>query len=251
MRKWLLPVVLVCSVLPLQAQIQRTYQYGVVPTENITTLEANPKLTVIDDSAGISMSEVTFKTYRVIDDSYNWGVEVPFMRYESRMKSETGLGDVLIGGTWVHPERSAGEWGYGAKMEVFLPTATDRLLGTGTLQASPSLFGLWAVTEDVFVALGYKHYVSLLKDHARDSIDMGRIRFNAAYTSQGRWWVLTNIYYYMDYRNGGRQELQPEIEGGTLINEGTAVYLKMATHAAGNWHTQDWSTGIGFKVLYL
>jgi len=251
MRKWLLPVLLFGGVLPLQAQIQRTYQYGVVPTENITTLEANPTLTVIDDSVGISVSQLTLKTYRVVDESYNWGVEVPLSRYESPAKSVSGLGDALIGGTWVHPERTAGGFGYGAKMEVFLPTATDRLLGTGTLQASPSVFGLWAMTENFFMAVGYKHYVSLLKDHARDSIDMGRIRFNAAYTSEDRWWVLTNIYYYMDYKNGGRQELEPELEAGTLINEGTAVYMKASTHAAGNWHSKDWSAGVGFKVLYL
>ncbi|WP_428071446.1 hypothetical protein [Candidatus Avelusimicrobium alvi] len=250
MRKWAVLGVLLLAAAPLCAQIQRTYHYGVVPTENITTFEVNPATTVIDDSGGVSVSQVTLKTYRVINEQYNWGVEVPLSRYESPEKSVSGLGDMLANVSWFHPEED-GLFGFGAKMEFILPTATDKRLGAGKLQASPSAFVLMSFLDGFYAAAGYKHYVSVVGDHARDDINMGRLRANIGYTSPNQWWVLTNLYYYMDYEHSGMAEFIPELEIGTLVNDGTAFYVNASTHAAGNWKTKDWGVSIGFKLLYL
>lgn len=249
MRKWVvLSVALLCGV-PLCAQIQRTYHYGVVPTENITTFEVNPSITVADDSAGISVNQLTLKTYRVINERFNWGVEVPLARYESPEKSVNGLGDILANITWTLPAENL--FGFGAKMEFFFPTATDKLLGSGQLQASPSAFVLLAFADGFYGAVGYKHYVSVVGDHSRDDINIGRWRANIGYTSPNEWWVLTNLYYYVDYEHSGMAEFIPELEVGTLVNDGTAFYANASTHAGGNWHSKDWSFGVGFKLLYL
>ncbi len=235
---------------PVSAQIQRSYHYGVVPTENITTFEVNPSTTVVDDSGGVSTSQMTLKTYRVINQQLNWGVEVPLSRYESPEKSVNGLGDALFSVSWVLPEEEH-RLGYGFKMETFLPTATDKLLGMGKVQLSPSAFVLIPLPADFYAAVGYKHYQSIMGDHARDDINYGRLRLNVGYTSPSQWWALVNLYYYMDYTHGGRTEFIPEVEIGTLINAGTAFYINGSTHAAGSWHTKDWSLGVGFKLLYL
>lgn len=235
---------------PVGAQIQRSYHYGVVPTENITTFEVNPSTTAIDDSGGVSSSSLTLKAYRVINERLNWGVEVPFTRYESPEKSVNGLGDALANISWLIPAES-GKLGYGIKMEMFFPTATDKRLGSGKVQASPSAFILFVLPFDMYAAVGYKHYVSLMGDPSRDSIDYGRFRLNIGYASADGWWILTNLYYYMDYKNGGREEFMPELEIGTLVNDGTAFYINGSTHAGGNWHSKDWSLGVGFKLLYF
>lgn len=250
MRKYLALGVLLCFCAPANAQIQRSYHYGVVPTENITTFEVNPSTTVIDDSGGVSSSQLTLKTYRVISERFNWGVEVPLSRYESPDKSVSGLGDALLSVSWLIPEGDR-LLGYGFKMEVFVPTATDRLLGAGQLQLSPSAFILFSLPGNLYAAAGYKHYQSVVGDHARDDINYGRLRLNVGYTSPSQWWALVNLYYYMDYERGGRAEFIPELEVGTLVNEGTAFYINGSTHAAGNWNTKDWSLGVGFKLLYL
>lgn len=250
MRKYLALGVLLWFCAPANAQIQRSYHYGVVPTENITTFEVNPSTTVIDDSGGVSSSQLTLKTYRVISERFNWGVEVPLSRYESPDKSVSGLGDALLSVSWLIPEGDR-LLGYGFKMEVFVPTATDRLLGAGQLQLSPSAFILFSLPGNLYAAAGYKHYQSVVGDHARDDINYGRLRLNVGYTSPSQWWALVNLYYYMDYERGGRAEFIPELEVGTLVNEGTAFYINGSTHAAGNWNTKDWSLGVGFKLLYL
>ena len=250
MRKYLALGVLLWFCAPVNAQIQRSYHYGVVPTENITTFEVNPSTTVIDDSGGVSSSQLTLKTYRVISERFNWGVEVPLSRYESPDKSVSGLGDALLSVSWLIPEGDR-LLGYGFKMEVFVPTATDRLLGAGKLQLSPSAFILFSLPGNLYAAAGYKHYQSVVGDRARDDINYGRLRLNVGYTSPSQWWALVNLYYYMDYERGGRAEFIPELEVGTLVNEGTAFYINGSTHAAGNWNTKDWSLGVGFKLLYF
>lgn len=250
MKKIFLLLICVLSVLPLSAQIQKKYYYGVVPTENITTFEVNPSLTAIDDSGGVSVSQTVFKAYRVINPQFNWGVEVPLSRYESPNKSVNGLGDILANVSYFVPKGN-NDYGYGAKMEIILPTATDDLLGTGKLQFSPSVFVLFLGWNGFYAAAGYKHYVSLAGDGGRDDINMGRFRGYLSYISPDQWWVVLNGYYYMDYKHSGQAEFIPELELGTLVNEGTALYINGSTHAGGNWHTKDFSVGIGFKLLYL
>lgn len=236
--------------LPGWGQLQKLCHYGVMPTANITSIEVNPSLTVTDDSGGVSSSQMTFKIYRVINPGWNWGVELPLARFESPEKSVNGLGDVLLSATWVRPE-TAHRVGYGAKMEFITPTATDKRLGGGKLQASPSFFAVWTNGNGWYVAATYKHYASVLGDNARDDINYGRLRGNISYLSENKWWVQTNWYYYQNFRDSGKMEFVPEVELGTLVNEGTAFYINGNTHAAGNWHSKDWSMGVGFKVLYL
>lgn len=251
MRKWILAAVLTGILFPVHAQLQRKYEYGVEPTENITSLEINPTFTAIDDSANISSSGVTAKMYKVIDPNWNWGVEVPLSRFESPEKSVSGLGDITVALNWMKPESIQGGFGYGAHMEAVLPTATDKRLGTGKLQIGPSVFALYSWESGIFTAVGYKHMLSLFGDHARDDISLGRFRYNLSYLSEHKWWVQGNLYYYQDFENSGQMEVVPEIEVGTLINDGTAMYVNVGTHAAGNMNSKDWNVSIGFRVLYL
>ncbi len=249
-KKWWV-VGIVCLVsLPGFSQIQRLCQYGVLPTDNVTMMEINPSVTAIEDSRGLSSSQLLIKTYHTINAHYNWGVEAPLVRYESPDKSVNGLGDILANISWIEPQNENG-FGYGAKMEFVLPTATDKRLGAGQLQASPSFFLLWVLDSGIYIASGYKHYVSVIGDHAREDINYGRFRLNISYLNPNNWWIQTNGYYYQDYRHHGRAEFIPELELGTLVSQGTGIYLNGSTHAGGNWHSKDWTLGVGFKILYL
>ena len=246
---YLIGVLFLCA-LPGMGQIQNTCDCGVFPTDNVTLLEINPSLTTIDDNGGVSSSQLMLKMYHTINANFNWGMEAPLVRYESPEKSVDGLGDILANVTWTRFS-DVSRFGYGAKMEFFLPTATDHLLGSGQLQASPSVFVWWALPEGFYVAGGYKHYVSIAGDHNRDDIDMGRFRLNVSYLSTANWWIQTNWYYHQNFCQSGKMEFIPELEVGTLINLGAAVYINGSTHASGNMHTKDWTLGVGFKILHL
>ena len=252
MKKIFFPVLGCLLLSPLaHAQLQRTYQYGVIPTENVTSAEVQPALNVLDSSAHISSTQSTFKFYHTLNESWNFGTEIPLVRYESPEKSVGGLGDIMVALAYMHPESLSGGLGWGARMEVFTPTATDEHLGSEKLQLSPSAFVLWGFSPNVFAALGYKHYWGEWGANNRNDINTGRVRFNAAYLSDSKWWVLTNLYYYLDYKNDNREEFMPEFEIGTLVNAGTSLYANYSFHGGGNWQSKDWSAGIGFRILYL
>ena len=125
-----LSVCFLLAAFPAQAQLQRTYEYGVVPTENITSLEIQPVLNVLDSSAHTSSTQTTIKAYHVLSSAWNWGAEVPLVRYESPERSVGGLGDIMLALAYMHPESLSGGFGWGARMEVFTPTATDSHLGS-------------------------------------------------------------------------------------------------------------------------
>ena len=250
MQRSFLTVIIFFLALPGFGQIQKLCDYGVLPTDNVTMLEINPSLTTIDDSGGVSSSQLLLKTYHTINVHYNWGIEVPLARYESPEKSVSGLGDMLANVTW-STFSDVSQIGYGARMEVFLPTATDKLLGSGQFQASPSVFVWKKFSSGIYVAGGYKHYVSVIGDHAREDIDMGRFRVNISYLDPSNWWIQTNWYYHQNFRHSGQMEFIPEMEIGTLVSRGTALYLIGSTHAGGNMHSKDWTLGVGFKILYL
>ena len=249
-KKGYLLIVLCLLTLPGLGQIQKTCDYCVLPTDNVNMVEINPSLTTIDDSRGISSSQLVAKLYHTINPNYNWGIEAPLARYESPERSVSGLGDILANVTWTTFSEVT-NFGYGARMEFFLPTATDKLLGSGQLQASPSIFAWKRFDSGIYVAGGYKHYVSVVGDHAREDINMGRFRINVSYLHPSNWWVQTNWYYHQNFHQSGKMEFIPELEIGTLVSRGTAIYLIGSTHAGGNMHSKDWALGVGFKILYL
>lgn len=234
---------------PAQAQLQDTWHFGVKPTENITTLEVNPSLTVIDDKEGISSSSVTVKTYRVINENFNWGAELPFSRFETPGHAVNGIGDLSLSATGLYQPSSA--LGVGFKMETFLPTATKDELGSGKWVLSPTAFAVFTFENQAYILAEYKHYASVAGDGGRSHVNYARPRITLGYTSASQWYALTNLYYYVDFANHMRNEFAPELELGTLVNEGTAFYLNVSTHAGGNWDQKDWGVSIGFKLLYL
>ena len=186
-------VVLLGFSAPARAQLQDTWHFGVKPTENITTLEVNPALTVIDDKGGVSLNTVTLKTYRVINSNFNWGVEVPLARFETPDKSVNGLGDVSLSATGLY--QASDMVGLGFKMEMLAPTATKDELGTGKLVMSPTAFAVITFPSQFYMHWEYKHYFSVAGDGSRPYVNYARPRLTLGYTSPSQWYVLTNLYY--------------------------------------------------------
>lgn len=249
MKKYVWLGVLCLGLAPAaHAQIQRVYD--VIPTDQVTSLELSPALDVIDQSASTSRASMTMKGYYKFAPYLTLGAEVPFARYEAPEKSKNGLGDVSLSLT-AGRYREGETWSFGGVAEMLLPTATSDELGSGKVQFSPSVYGVYMPTENWFVALGYKQYWSVAGDGGREDIDYGRIRFALAYLSDTQWWVLLDPRYYVDYEHSGRAKFTPELEVGTMINNGTSVYLRVGGKTGGNMPGADWTVSTGFKVLYL
>ena len=231
-----------------QAQIQQIRD--VLPNDKVTSLEFNPSMDVLDDSGSVSLSKMTMKGYYRFAPNLTAGIEVPFSRFESPVKSKNGIGDITL--SLSLGRYNEGEvWSYGAVLESIVPTATSDELGAGKLQFNPSVYGVFMPTSNWFFALGYKQMWSIMGDGGRDNINQGRIRGAVVYLSDTNWWVMLDPRYYIDYDIPGRAKFQPEAEIGTMVNEGTAVYLRAGSKLGGNMAGPDWTISAGFKVLYL
>ena len=236
-------------VAPLaQAQIQQIRD--VRPDDKVTSLELNPSMDVLDDSSSTSLSKMTMKGYYKFAPGLTAGLEVPLARFESPAKSKNGLGDITLSLSMGRYNEGQ-TWSYGAVLESILPTATSDELGSGKVQLNPSVYGVFQPTENWFFALGYKQHWSVAGDGGRDDINYARIRGAIAYLSDSNWWVVLDPRYYIDYDNSGQAKFQPEFEVGTMINEGTAIYLRGGGKMGGNMPGADWTVSMGFKVLYL
>ena len=244
----LLGAVCLCWASPANAQIQQIRD--VLPNDSVTSLELSPSLDVLDDSGSTSLSKMTVKGFYKFAPMLTVGIEVPFARFESPTQSKNGVGDTtlsLSAGRYNEGET----WSFGAVAESILPTATSDELGSGKVQFNPSVYGVFMPTVNWFFALGYKQHWSITGESGRDNINNARIRGAIAYLSDTNWWVLLDPRYYIDYDQKSHAKFQPEMEIGTMINHGTAVYLRGGGKMGGNMAGPDWTVSAGFKVLYL
>ncbi|MDD6172985.1 MAG: hypothetical protein ACI352_00825 [Elusimicrobiaceae bacterium] len=227
-------------------ELQECEVRGVKPSDKISTLELNPAMTVIDDSAGTSITSMTLKYYYSFSNMFTIGTEVPFSRYESKENSENGLGDILLSASAV---KRFGKLAFGAVGELTMPSATHNEIGIGKWQFSPAVYTEYEIVPQVFFAAGYKHYVSIAGPSSRDDINLGRIRAVAAYLSPHGWWALVDPKYYIDYKNNNAGEFIIEVETGIMLFDEMSMYLKPGWHAGGNRQTMDWSVSFGVKLL--
>ena len=248
LKKYILVLLVgLCAAPFAHAQFQQIRD--VLPNDRVTSLELSPSLDVLDND-GVSLSKMTMKGYYKFAPELTAGVEVPLARFESPWKSKNGLGDVTM--SLSMGRYNEGEtWSGGAVLESILPTATSDELGTGKVQLNPSVYGVYMADEHWYFALGYKQFWSIMGDGGRENINQGRIRGAVAYLSDMNWWAMFDPRYYIDFDNKGHAKFQPEFEVGTMINEGTAVYLRGGSKWGGNMPGVDWMMSMGFKVLYL
>jgi len=220
------------------------------PSESFTILEFNPGVNIINDSKGLSSNFLTTKFYYSLRDiKYNFGIEVPLLRQEANHQGLNGLGDILLATNY--SGNITNNFLYGLQLELGTPTATKPELGYGRFEIRPAAFLEYSFLGGFFIAGGLKYYHTFWGNSARDTINKLRIRTNFGYISPNNLWLIIDPQYYIDFENQQREELYLEIEGGFMFHENVAFYLKPGFHAAGGWHTQDWSVQLGIKFFDL
>ncbi len=219
----------------------------VKPSDNITTFELNPSTTVIDDKGGKSLTQMTAKYYYSFEKNYSLGVELPLSRLEQPDDSVNGLGDVMV--SMGYKGVQSDFFSYGAVLETTLPSATKDELSLNKVQLSPSAFGVFSFSNNVFVALGYKHYATIAGPHDKPDVDMGRVRGIIAYEDNSNWYILLDPQYYINYEVPHEMEFICEVELGGMIRDNVLAYIKTGKHIAGNMDSKDWSISFGIKLL--
>ncbi len=241
-------LLLICAAVPACAQLQDIH--GVIPTENVTSLEIKPRYKAKDDSKNKTVATVEIKPSLKINRHWKLGAEIPFSRYGETNVSEKGLGDIMLFGYYTDYSPSK-VFSYGLGAELTLPTATRRELGDGKWYAEPEIFAVWKPSPHFFIEAEYRHIFSFAGSSGRDDIHESRYRMIFGYMDDSKWWVEIDPRYTVDYENTGEAELIGEFEIGTMINQGASMYVRGGWHLAGNKYSQDWEIMMGFKILYL
>lgn len=250
-----IPAILILLILPFfcfaGALIDKDLQVkDAKPSESFTILEFNPGTNIINDSKGLSTNFLTTKFYYSLKNiKYDFGIEVPLLRQEGNNQGINGLGDILIATNYSGDITK--NLVYGLQLELGTPTATKEELGNGRFEIRPAVFLEYSFLGGFFIAGGLKYYHTFWGDSARDTINKLRIRTNFGYVSSDNLWLIVDPQYYIDFENNSRKELYLEFEGGFMFHENVAFYLKPGFHAAGEWHTQDWSVQLGIKFFDL
>ncbi|MBR2865627.1 MAG: hypothetical protein IKC13_05100 [Elusimicrobiaceae bacterium] len=243
----LLVLLTFCSVASW-AQLQDIH--GVIPTENVTSLEILPRFKAKDDSKNISVATLEINPTFKLNKHWKFGAEIPLTRYGKEDFSEKGLGDLVT--SFYYTDYSPNKiFSYGIGAEMTWPTASHELLGDGKAVAEPEIFLVWQITPHFFIETEYRHIFSYAGNGSRDDINESRYRMIFGYMSDNKWWIELDPRYIVDYENPSEAELIGKAEIGTMINAGSSIYARAGWHLAGNKYSHDWEFMVGFKILYL
>jgi len=144
------------------------------------------------------------------------------------------------------------EFGVNVAAKLYLPTATDRVLGTGKWALGP------AVTTAFFFEVGggslifaptYEHRFSFAGNSDRNDIHLGIVDLYLVYrTASLRNWLTLDPTILFNY-NAGNVAATLELEAGQLIAGGTSVYIRPGVGIGAN-KPYDWNLEGGVKVVF-
>lgn len=219
---------------------------GVNPADNLTKFELLPKYSRVDADNDVSVSTLTFKYDRAILGQYGVNLELPVADLDSSSGHTRGIGDLNLRG---RVQFRQGRATYITGVEAVFPTASDDALGTGKYQLNPTVVGVYAFSEQFFVAGVAKHLFSVAGGAQRDDIVQGQYRFLAARTLGKDWWLLLDPQLWVDYRNSARVQFSCEGEVGRMIGHSTGIWIRGGSRLAGDWHREDWSITAGIRFI--
>lgn len=241
-----LGVVIATPGLAEQAPPSDSEVRGVNPADNLTKIEILPKLSVVDDTGGISVFSTTLKYDRAIQGNWGVNIEAPLVRFESPYGSHNGIGDVNLRGRY---QFRAGKVTGILGLETVLPIASDDTLGSGKWQLNPTIVGVVPIARTAFVAAIAKQMISVAGSSGRQDISRGQYRSLVAFTSPHGWWALADPQYWVDYKNGNRNEFLFEGEFGRMVGHTTGIWVRAGGHVGGNWTQSKWSISGGIRIL--
>jgi len=219
---------------------------GVNPADNLTKFELQPRLSVIDDTAGISITTLTVKYDRAIQGRYGLNFELPLARFQAPGFSANGYGDLNVRGRYQH---SAGRMTFIAGAEAVLPVASDDLLGSGRWQLNPTLAAVYPLADTAFLAGVVKSFNSVASDGDRADISQLQLRALVGYSAPQGWWLLADPQYWVDRDADDRNEFVLELEYGRMVGQTTGVWLRAGSRLGGNWNRGDWTVGGGIRFI--
>ncbi|NJM27629.1 MAG: hypothetical protein HC856_04210 [Pseudanabaena sp. RU_4_16] len=185
------------------------------------------------------------------DNRMSFRFRVPVVATDVLGRGRFGIGDVQVKWNWVadiNPKTAVV-----VASELYVPTASDRVLGTGKWVLAPSLIYAFFIDKNIIIAPAYVHNFSFTGDSDRADIHRGDFDLYMVYTADDKsWWVTSDLGISFDYQTGktpafwkvqyGRN--LAKLAGGVALNG----FIKPGIGIGGD-RTFDWSFQVGLALI--
>lgn len=137
---------------------------------------------------------------------------------------EFGIGDISAKVSWI-PYVSR-QQAFVLSGEIYAPTASQDVLGTGKWVAAPGITWAWFASREIIIAPAYIQNFSFAGDGDRANVNRGDFDLYAVYRPQGkRWWLTSDLTVSHDFE-ADATPMTWEIQLGwnvAQLNNGAAV----------------------------
>ena len=161
---------------------------------------------------------------------------------------EVGVGDLNLRA--FGPVGQAGKFNFLAGVELFIPTASEDLLGSGKFTISPIFVPMYAGGPNWFIApMIFPYRTDFAGQGSRGDIDLTLCRCFAMYAFQNGMYLLPELQPIYDW-NEDEFSLYVMPEVGKILAPGRIAYIKPGYGVDPDENDREWGLELGFRYFF-
>ena len=166
-------------------------------------------------------------------------LELPVATAESPAAGgQTGIGDAYAQVLTI--PFNNGRFAYVLGTGLFLPTATDRILGTGKVTFAPAFAPIWFLRGRGMFYVKLQNFISVAGADDRPDASFFLITPTLMHTLPRRSWILLDTETTTDWHQGGKTGVKSGVQFGKIVTHGFGLWLKpevwWGPNRAGRWN---------------
>ncbi|MCA0404781.1 MAG: hypothetical protein LCH39_01345 [Proteobacteria bacterium] len=226
---------LLASASAAMAQQEEVKARGVNPADNDTRADVILKYNWLSNRSGIFTTTLKFD-YRITQEA-GFNIEFPVLGHfhmRSPVAGTPGLNDTGVGDVFVRLRYIAGvgtsQLGHtslGGAVEVVLPTASEKTLGSGTYQLNASVLAVQAWSPTLITAVIAKTANSVHEFNGRNAVQEHTFRVVQAFILPRGMFVTLDGKYNWETINRRDRWLEAQIEFGMMLDARTAASVAL------------------------
>ncbi len=238
------------AILLLPAAAQEKDTSGTNPAVLTRTLQISNEYRFLPDDHYYNQTLIRY-TEPFFDGKASLRLTLPLDATYLTGDSEFGVGDIATKFSWV-PYVSR-QQAFILSTEIYAPTASEDVLGTGKWVAAPGLTWAYFVTPEIIIAPAYIQNLSFAGEDRRPNVNRGDFDFYVVYKPHGKpWWITSDTTVSHDFE-GGTTPVSWEVAFGrnlAKLGSGAALngYIRPGV-GIGSDRPHDFNIEVGISLV--